>query len=496
MAKELSIEEENNLKERKESIETTLRLIGFPEKLIDDEVYETMIKIKFEGVIIKDNKNVIFKNFTKNNTAERKFDYNLSKENIDFNIKPLFEKYHLQLKKEIPSKTLEENYICALKIYLILLKIYYLIVNNSIFSQDFDSFFINSNMKYIRERLGEKGVNNFIYFKGIYTQFEAYNDFIVLQENFVSKEEFEKIIFKYLNELKTLRNKISESAFISSPEIVSFDSIDLLYFKTLNSIYYLFLKNDIDTSKIDEMVNSFLEKKEDFDINFSSKEELVYKSFYFYQSFKIYSNNSLLESSIKDEVLNFYSQKFKKTFNQFYRVKNTKLLTKKEFIELLNEKDKSNFRRNINKFEKFINNFFHITNQKLSIKKDLDLYLLYYQELFHNKEEGSDKAMIRFRNKNNICQSDFELITRKLNRISFIDKMSVEKYKKFIEFQIKLRKIYTNVLYNEKSNVLFELIEKSIKLHIELNFNNRLKKVVTFNHQDINSNVYSTKHNK
>jgi hypothetical protein len=67
---------------------------------------------------------------------------------------------------------------------------------------------------------------------------------------------------------------------------------------------------------------------------------------------------------------------------------------------------------------------------------------------------------------------------------------------KFIEFQIKLRKIYTNVLYNEKSNVLFELIEKSIKLHIELNFNNRLKKVVTFNHQDINSNVYSTKHNK
>lgn len=497
MAKELSIEEKNKSAQRKNSIKDTLISIGFPENLIDDEVYETMIKIQFEDIQIKDNEKSIFKNFSKNNKANGKFKDNLLRENIDFNIIPLFQKYHLYLKKETSSKTLEENYLFTLNLYLLLLKIYYLIFNNSIYSQSFNSFFINLNMKHIRDTLGEKETNNFIYFKGIYMQFEAYDYFKDQQEIFISKEEFEKIIFKYLEDFKTLRNKISKSAFTFSPEIVSFDSIELLYFKTLNRIYYLFLRNDIDTSKIDELIDSFLNKKEEFHINFNSKEELVYKFFYFFQSYKIYSNNSLLDSLITDEVLSFYTQNFKKTFNQFYREKDTKLLTKDELMELLNEKDEKNFRRKINKFEKFINNFFYIQNKKLSIKEDLDLYSLYYQELFHNKEENSDNIMTKFAKNKNIRQSDFEFINRKLNRIFFVDKMSVEKYKKSIEFQIKLRKIYTNVLYNEDSNILFDLIEKSLKLHIELNFNNRLKKVnLSFHNNTLNPNVYSTKHNK
>lgn len=112
----------NTYIKRKKSIKKTLLLIGFPENLIDDEVYNVMIKIKYDdddkNKNYQDNKKVIFKNFSKKNGMNGKFDYNFLKENIDFNIKPLFEKYYISLEEERKLEIFNQEHFFPIYIYI------------------------------------------------------------------------------------------------------------------------------------------------------------------------------------------------------------------------------------------------------------------------------------------------------------------------------------------------------------------------------------------
>ena len=137
----------------------------------------------------------------------------------------------------------------------------------------------------------------------------------------------------------------------------------------------------------------------------------------------------------------------------------------------------------------------------MSIEKDLKLFSLYYQELFHNEDGSTVAIRNKFKRNRNICQSDYEFINRKLERIKFITDFSVEKYIKYISFLRNIRKIYINNLYDEDSTILLELIEKSLTLYLEEKYKNvnniNLKEVVIFlDNNSLNPNFYSTKFTK
>ena len=489
--KEYEINQKNTLIKRKESARKTFSIIGFPEDLIDDEAYNTMIKIKFENMSYINNQDSIFKNFSKNNEADRKFDYNLLKENINFNIKPLFEKYHISLKKEKISEIFNGEHISSLKIYFLLIKIIGLISKNSFLAAIYNNFFTNICIYYY------EFLSNLFYFKMVYAAFGNYNNCKVIETFYINKEDFRNCIFDYLNNYKKLfTQKLSKKSFILSPEVITFDSINLLYFSTLMSIYYNFLKKDIDTSEIDILVENFKEKKSNFNIKYSTKEELVYKCFYFYQSFKVYKDSVSLTKD-KDEDLDFYNQNLKKTYNHSYRTEGNSLLNKKEFMKILNEKDEKNFKNNIDKFENFIDNFFNRKDIKEHTKMDLDTYSIFYQELFHNRRKGEKNFITIFKNEKNIHQSDFYFVYKKLMRSFIINNMSKEKYNKFTSFIENIANIYLNNLYDENASVLFDLIEKSLDLHIKLNFNNEFKKIeLLLDDIPLNPNIYTTKHKK
>ena len=509
MNKNIDLDGGKTYSERIKSIKETLLSIKFPEKLIDDEIYNIMIKIQFEEIKIKNNQESFFRNYTKNNTANGKFRYNLLNENSDFNIKPLFEKYHYSLKKEkISLNYLKKELLSKTKIYSILLHLKYLIINESFYSDETVGYFFHFSLDCF-EQSRKKLENKSYYIKGMYNLFDSFNNFNILENYSISTEEFKKLIFSYFNDYKKIfkediyknKEKIAKKNFVISPEIVSFDSIELLYFTTLKQLYHLFFKNNLDINKFDTLINSFLNKKSNFNINYSSKEELIHKFFYFYQSYKNYNNFSLFDFLIEDKTLNFYNRNFKKDFIYPYRKKETKLLSKNEFMDILNEKDESNFSKNIKKYKKFIDNFFTSSDKKLSIEKDLELFSLYYQELFHNEDGNTVTIRNRFKNNKNICQSDYEFINRKLERIKFITDFSVEKYKKYISFLKNIRKIYINNLYDEDSTILLELIEKSLTLYLEQKYKNvnniNLKKVIIFlDNNSLNPNFYSTKFTK
>lgn len=489
MEKENNQEEEIKFIQRKNSIKDTLISIGFPENLIDDEVYETMIKIQFESIKIKDNGESIFKNFSKNNTGNGKFKYNLLNENINFNIKPLFESYNISLKKEKQLEFLSEKHFLPIYIYILLLKINYLITIKAFWSYKIDIILIVIYMNHFEE------IDDSFFFKTVYAGFKNYINFEVIENYHTNKKDLKKYIFYYLNNYKKLFNQeLSKKTFVLSPEIITFDSISLLYFDTLKSIYFIFLTQDIDTSEIDILVESFKEKKSSFNIKYSTKKELVYKYFYFYQSFKFYKDSLPL---IKDKDSDFYKQNFEKTSNFSYRTEESFLLNKKEFMKVLNEKDEKNFKRNIDSFEKFIDNFFNRKDIKEHIKMNLDLYSIFYQELFHNKNKGDKNFITVFKNKENIHQSDFYFVNKKLIRSFMINNMSKEKYNKFTSFIENITNIYLNNLYDENASVLFDLIEKTLDLHIKLNSNNKLKKIkLLFDDIPLNPNIYTTKHKK
>lgn len=82
-------------------------------------------------------------------------------------------------------------------------------------------------------------------------------------------------------------------------------------------------------------------------------------------------------------------------------------------------------------------------------------------------------------------------------RSFIINNMSKEKYNKFTSFIENITNIYLNNLYDENASVLFDLIEKSLDLHIKLNFNNELKKIeLLLDNIPLNPNIYTTKHKK
>lgn len=484
----------NTYIKRKKSIKKTLLLIGFPENLIDDEVYNVMIKIKYDDDDDKnknyqDNKKVIFKNFSKKNGMNGKFDYNFLKENIDFNIKPLFEKYYISLEEERKLEIFNQEHFFPIYIYILLLKINYLITGRFFWSSDFEIYLISGYMIYFEE------LNDLFLFKNVYPEFSNINFEVIENYHNINKEDLKKYIFYWLNTYKQLFNQeLSKKSFVLSPEVITLDSITLLYFNTLNSIYLNFLKEDIDTSEIDTLIGSFKEKKSNFNIKYSSKKELVYKYFYFYQYFKFFKDSISL---IKDKDLGFYKKIFEKTSNYSYRTENSPLLNKKEFMKILNEKDEKNFKRNIDNFEKFIDNFFNEKDTKDYIKKNLDLYSIFYQELFHNRKKGDKNFITTFKSKKNILQSDYYFVNKKLMRSFIINNMSKEKYNKFTSFIENITNIYLNNLYDENASVLFDLIEKSLDLHIKLNFNNELKKIeLLLDNIPLNPNIYTTKHKK
>lgn len=463
--------------ERCWSSKKTLLKIKFPSKLINSEIIKIFKDIHFsDEEKPMNNADSIFQNFTKKNEANGKFRYNLVNENSDFNIKPLFKKY---CKKKLDKDTLD--FWVYLNLTYDTLKTIRFFKEQCILDRNYEyTFKMDAAFLFWDSQKDENTIGNFFY-QGIYLLYTdkhlhnlPLNDKITIWfKNFIDTviSEIEKIKEKY-NEIKD-----ENHVFSYSPEVVKLDIIAELFFKILDNIYYRLIKEKND--KLEEFVNLIKKYEEkpatEFE-KYNNKEDTVYAYLYYYQTYKIYNDSMKnFEKLLDENALKFYS-KMKIPPHKIFKTRGTKEFSAKELFELIANKDPSNFKRKIKKLETFIQLFYR-KFAPISLRE----YGIIYQELFENIETFNGKSSSTLiRNycdstKPKITQTELWFISSKMERATFISYLSVEDYKKYIEFKKLLRKVFLKNCFDRSGKNLFDLLEKSLEKYKDISKYTNLK---------------------